>query len=91
VEGVRAVADVVDEAAAAPAEESGISRGSMPEELVRREEVDIIHIATPPSTHMELPAAALNVGNHVLTEKPLATRRDYGWAMLEAASANRRR
>ena len=92
VEDVRAVAvvDVADEAAAAAAEEFGISHVSTPEELIRRKEVDIIHIATPPSTHMQLAVAALNAGKHVLTEKPLATRLEDGRAMLEAASANQR-
>jgi predicted dehydrogenase len=92
VEDVRAVAvaDVADVAAAAAAEEFGISHVSTPEELIRRKEVDIIHIATPPSTHMQLAVAALNAGKHVLTEKPLATGLEDGRAMLEAASANQR-
>ena len=92
LDGVRAVAvaDAANEAAAGAAEAFGISHATTPEELIRREDVDIVHIATPPSTHAALAIAALNAGKHVLTEKPLALRLEDGQAMLEAASANAR-
>ena len=92
LEGVRAVAvaDVMDPAAADTAKAFGISHAGTPEVLIQREDVDIVHIATPPSTHAALSIAALNAGKHVLTEKPLATRLEDGQAMLEAASANAR-
>lgn len=35
-------------------------------------DVDIVYIATPHNTHMDLSIAAMNKGKHVLCEKPLA-------------------
>jgi predicted dehydrogenase/nucleoside-diphosphate-sugar epimerase len=35
--------------------------------------VDVIHVLTPPETHAEVALEALNLGAHVLVEKPLAT------------------
>ena len=42
-------------------------------ELVRDTEVDLVSIATPPASHVEIACAALEAGKHVLVEKPLAT------------------
>lgn len=44
--------------------------------LVTDPEVDIVYIATPPSTHATFAAMALNAGKAVLVEKPLATHYD---------------
>jgi nucleoside-diphosphate-sugar epimerase/predicted dehydrogenase len=35
--------------------------------------VDVVHVLTPPETHAKLVLAALELGAHVLVEKPLAT------------------
>ncbi len=43
-----------------------------PEEVMNRSDVDLVHVATPPSSHYELVLAALAGGKHVLCEKPLA-------------------
>ncbi len=42
-------------------------------ELVRDPEVDIVSVATPPSTHAEIAVAAMEAGKAVLIDKPLAT------------------
>ncbi|MEU0039583.1 Gfo/Idh/MocA family oxidoreductase [Streptomyces sp. NPDC006333] len=44
-----------------------------PDALLRRPDVDIVAVATPPATHAELSIAALRAGRHVFCEKPLAT------------------
>jgi len=36
-------------------------------------DVDIIHVLTPPETHADVALAALDLGAHLLIEKPLAT------------------
>ncbi len=40
--------------------------------LVKRDDVDLIYIATPPFLHHEQAMAALQSGKHVISEKPLA-------------------
>ena len=42
-------------------------------EGLAREGVDVIHVLTPPETHAQLALAAIDLGAHVLVEKPLAT------------------
>ena len=42
------------------------------EALIDRADIDLVHLATPPSTHAPLALAALRAGKHVLCEKPLA-------------------
>ena len=44
-----------------------------PDELVVHPDVDVVYLATPPSSHARLALAALEAGKHVLCEKPLAT------------------
>jgi predicted dehydrogenase len=41
-------------------------------ELVQRDDVDLVSVVTPPSTHMEITLAALAHGKAVLCEKPMA-------------------
>src|ERR671928_2262654 len=41
-------------------------------EVVAREDVDLLSIATPPVTHAEMALAALDAGKSVLCEKPMA-------------------
>jgi predicted dehydrogenase len=50
--------------------------GSQPvlgwEKVIKRDDVDAIVICTPPHTHLEIAATAMEAGKHVLCEKPLA-------------------
>lgn len=41
-------------------------------EVVARDDVDLVSIVTPPSTHLEMTLAALDAGKAVLCEKPMA-------------------
>jgi predicted dehydrogenase len=41
-------------------------------EVIKREDVDLVSIVTPPVTHMEMTLAALDAGKAVLCEKPMA-------------------
>ncbi len=56
-------------------------------QLVRRDDVDAIIVATPHSLHAEMTIAALEAGKHVLCEKPLACTPVQGRAMVEAAQS----
>lgn len=41
-------------------------------QLVERDDVDLVSVVTPPSTHYEITAAAISHGKAVLCEKPMA-------------------
>jgi predicted dehydrogenase len=60
------------EAAFAAAQRFGMPDPVEVEDLVSRDEVDLIYIATPPFLHYPHAMAALNAGKHVICEKPLA-------------------
>jgi len=81
------VADSVASLAHAAGERFGVPSVSHPAALAKMGEVDIVHVATPPSTHPELVIPALRAGKHVLCEKPLATEVAAASEMLEAAKA----
>jgi predicted dehydrogenase len=60
------------------------------EDLVARDDLDIVSIGTPNFLHAPIAVAALGSGKHVLCEKPLATSGDEAAKMVEAAQqANR--
>ncbi len=80
-----AVADADHGAAKAAAEEFGVTACGSFEALLSRDDVDIVHVATPPFTHRDLTLRALAAGKHVLCEKPLALTPDDGREMIEAA------
>ncbi len=53
--------------------------------LVHRDDVDLVDVCTPGSSHAEISIAALEAGKHVLCEKPLANNVDEARAMAAAA------
>jgi len=57
-------------------------------ELLARDDLDAVAIATPARSHHQIVLAALRAGKHVLVEKPLADSRNHGSEMVEEA-ANR--
>lgn len=54
-------------------------------DLLRRNDIDLISICTPPYTHAEIAIDALNSGKHVLVEKPMASSLEECDAMNAAA------
>ncbi len=79
------VADSRQDAAQRCAAAMGLRAFRTPEDLIECEDVDFVHLATPPSTHRELAMAAIAAGKHVLCEKPLALTVGQGDEMLQAA------
>lgn len=73
-DGVRLVAcmDVLESPANSLGEEFGVPHTTSAEALVRREDVDLVVIATPPFTHLGLTEKAAAAGKAILCEKPLA-------------------
>jgi len=83
---IAAVADVRRPAADALAEEYGVPAHYDPMELIAHDDVDLVHVATPPASHYELVMAAVKAGKHVLCEKPLAISIAQADEMLAAAA-----
>src|SRR4051812_28561604 len=70
---VVAIADVELDRAQALAEDLGVGEATADwESLVARANIDVIDIATPSATHLQLAMAAIESGKHVLCEKPVA-------------------
>jgi len=67
-----AVADVRTEAAESFGQDFSVPAYGDPRELIADDSVQIVHIATPPSSHHQLVLSAARGGKHVLCEKPLA-------------------
>jgi predicted dehydrogenase len=59
--------------------------------LLRRHRVDVVHIATPPSSHPELATMAMEAGCHVYIEKPFALSADGARRILEVQRATNRK
>ncbi|MEK8128304.1 Gfo/Idh/MocA family oxidoreductase [Paenibacillus filicis] len=53
--------------------------------LVERDDIDVVDIATPNHTHVEMAIAALEAGKHVICEKPLALTLEEAKRMKAAA------
>ncbi|WP_431873815.1 Gfo/Idh/MocA family protein [Amycolatopsis sacchari] len=60
-------------------------------EVVARDDIDLVDICTPGSSHAEIAVAALVAGKHVLCEKPLANTVSEAVAMADAAEEAARR
>ena len=60
-------------------------------EVVEREDIDIVDVATPGDSHAEIVTAALRAGKHVICEKPLANTVEEAEAMTAEAAAARGR
>jgi myo-inositol 2-dehydrogenase/D-chiro-inositol 1-dehydrogenase len=69
---VTCVADAFGDAAERLADEYGLASTTDPQELMSRDDVDAVIIATPGFTHPELTLTAIGLGKPVLCEKPFA-------------------
>lgn len=68
-----AVADPSRERASRLAARHGVPALDSLDELLERDDVAAVLIATPPATHAAMATQALRAGRHVFCEKPLAT------------------
>ena len=67
------------------------SRYESAEEMLEKEELDVVSVVTPNKFHKPLTLAAFKAGCHVLCEKPMAMSADEGREMLAAAKKARKR
>ncbi len=70
---VRAVADPATESATDLAARHQARATPRWEDLLEDDSVDVVVVATPPSSHAAIAVAALEAGKHVFCEKPVAT------------------
>lgn len=87
---VVAFCDIILERAIASAKQFGTPDAKVYEDyrdLVAREDIDVVHVCTPNSSHSEITIAALQSGKHVMCEKPMAKTSAEAKAMLDAAHA----
>lgn len=68
------------------ADEFGGSRWSDLEEMLRAEQIDVLHVCTPNDLHAPQTLLALEHGVHVVCEKPLAVSSTEAAELVEAAS-----
>lgn len=66
-------ADIIPERARAGHEQYGIPRHGGADALYDDPDVEIVLNITPPNTHIEVSALALEAGKHVYSEKPITT------------------
>lgn len=81
--------DIKEESARFAAKKFGAqSFGTDYKEYLKRDDVDIVLIATYAKTHLQILEDCLQAGKHVLCEKPIATNLSDGKAFYEAAKAS---
>ena len=83
---IRAVADIVADAAEARAAEFGVAARSI-DELLGSDDIDIVINLTIPEAHYRVTRNILEAGKHAYTEKPLVLDLDDGKALAELAAA----
>ena len=79
-----------DRRAAAAAAADGVAVLAAPEDLLARDDVDLIVVSTPPNTHARWALRAIESGKHVVVEKPFALHTADADAVLAAAKATGR-
>lgn len=83
-----AFCDIVEERAIKAAKEFGTADAKVftdYKELLKLEEIDVIHVCTPNRSHSFITVDSLEAGKHVLCEKPMAINSAEAKKMLDAA------
>ena len=83
---LKACADIRPEAARAQADRFGVDALSV-EDLLARQDIDLVVNLTVPAAHFGVSLAALRAGKHVFSEKPLAVDFEQGRTLIDEAEA----
>src|SRR6185312_11571674 len=82
---VRAIADILPEAARKRAEEYKV-KAQTPDELLKNSELDVIVNLTVPAVHYKVTSDILSAGKHAYSEKPFVLSVDEGKAIKKMAN-----
>lgn len=90
IPGVELVAfcDIIVDRAKKAAADFGVADAKVFEdytELLKLEDIEVVHVLTPNSSHAPITIAALKAGKHVMCEKPMAISSKEAKAMVAAA------
>ncbi len=90
IEEVEMVAfcDLIEERAVKAAEEFGVEGAKVftdYKELLKEEDIEVVHVLTPNKQHSFITVDALEAGKHVMCEKPMAINSAEAKKMLDAA------
>lgn len=87
---VAAVDTSTERRKAAEAQFPGVAAYAAVDELLRDDDVELVVIATPPSSHADIARACLDAGKHVAVEKPLCITTAEADDLLARSAANGR-
>ncbi len=85
---IKAVCDIKPEALMAASQLFHCDAYEDYHELLKRDDIDVVHILTPHYLHTPMAIDAANAGKHVLSEKPMAISMEQAHAMIEAGKRN---
>ena len=89
-----AFCDLISERAKAAAEKYGTPDAKVftdYKELLKLDDIDVVHVLTPNREHADISIDALRAGKDVMCEKPMAKSAADAQRMLEAAKRNRQK
>lgn len=82
---VHMIADLDLDRARSRADEYGVAGSGSVDDLLARDDIEIVLNLTIPAAHAPVATACVDAGKHVWTEKPFALNRDEGGALLARA------
>lgn len=80
-----AVVDIAKERAEEAAEKYGAESFDDYQEMLKRDDIDVVHVITFSGTHAQVALDAISAGKHVLIEKPMDIKLDRIDALIKAA------
>jgi UDP-N-acetyl-2-amino-2-deoxyglucuronate dehydrogenase len=85
---VKAVCDIKPAAREAAARLFNCDAYEDYQEMLKRDDIDVVHVMTPHYLHAPMVIAAANAGKHVLSEKPMSINVEDALAEIEAGRRN---
>ena len=85
---IKAVCDIKPEARQMASQLFHCDAYSDYKEMLKRDDIDVVHVLTPHYLHAPMVIDAANAGKHVLSEKPMAISMEQANAIIEAGKRN---